>query len=112
MEDKIEDLYKSVNEVIVGYLFHQKRENIEQVTKLMPQIQEFVLWFLEWNRFGVEEELYQGMQKYLYQVLEDILTAIDQRDRVLLNDAVAYGLIEYLKLFVKTGQEEKEDDNL
>lgn len=112
MKEKIENLYKSVVDISAGYLIYQKRNNIELIKKIIPQIQEFVMWFLEGNKFGIEEELYVGMQNNLLQILEDILAAIEQGDRVLLHDAIAYGLMEYLELFIESEQEEKEDDNI
>lgn len=112
MEEKIKTLYQAVVEISAGYLIYQKRNNIELVKKIIPQIQEFVLWFLEGNKFGIEEELYLGMQNDLLRILEDIIVAIEQGDRVLLHDAIAYGLMEYLELFIESEQEEKEDDNI
>ncbi len=112
MYGKIESLYQSVCQISTGYLLEQKRNNIDLVKEIIPQIQEFVLWFLEENRFGIEEELYCEMQNYLLRVLEDITCAIAQGDRVLLHDAVNYGLMEYLKMFINAGQEEEEDADL
>lgn len=100
MYDKITDLYQAAYQISFEYLKEQKRNTIELVKKIIPQIQEFVLWFLEENRFGIEEELYQGMQRYLLQMLEDITNAIEQGDRVLVHDALAYGLMEYLEMFM------------
>lgn len=101
MSEKIQDLFTQINQIAVEYLFYQKRTNIEAIEKIIPQIQEFVLWFLEGNRFGLEEELYQGMQVQLLGILNDISQGIEQGDKVLLHDAVAYGLLEYLKLFIE-----------
>lgn len=101
MSEKIQDLFTQINQIAVEYLFYQKRTNIEAIEKIIPQIQEFVLWFLEGNRFGLEEELYQGMQVQLLGILNDILQGIEQGDKVLLHDAMAYGLLEYLKLFIE-----------
>lgn len=112
MYDKIENLYQSMYQISFGYLIEQKRNNIELTRKIIPQIQEFVLWFLEENRFGIEEELYREMQSYLLQVLEDITNAITQEDRVLLHDAINYGMMEYVKMFKDSGQEGMEDDNI
>ncbi len=112
MEEKIEKLFRALNIIAMNYLFEQKHNNIDDIKELVPQIQEFVLWFLEKNKFGIEEELYSQMQAYLLQVLEDILSALKQGDQVLLHDAVTYGLMDYLELFVELGQEEKENDNL
>lgn len=114
MEEKIVELYRAVVKISADYMIYQKRNNVEEVKKLLPQIQEFVVWFMEENRLGIEEEFYQGMLNNLLQILNDILEAIQQGDRVLLHDAIAYGLIEYLELFPgtlpKQGQEEKEKD--
>ena len=71
-----------------------------------------VLWFLEGNRFGIEEELYQNMSSNLLEVLKDILEALEQEDMVLLHDAAANGLLEYLQLFVNTEQEDGANDNI
>ena len=112
MEEKIEELYKEIVDISAGYLIYQKRENVTLIKKIIPQIQEFVLWFLEGNRFGIEEELYLGMCQQLMDILQDILNAIRQEDVVLLHDAAANGLLEYLKLFAEPVQEAEEDEYL
>ena len=45
MDDKIKSLFQSVYQMSFRYLIEQKRDIV------IPQIQEFVLWFLEGNRF-------------------------------------------------------------
>lgn len=105
MEDKIRDLYKELRNMIAGYLIYQNRNNCEKIKKVMPQIQEFVLWFIEENKFGIEEELYNGLKENLLYILSDVLDAINQGDIVLLNDAVAYGFMDYLELFVDLEEE-------
>lgn len=106
MEEKIQNLYHVLTDIAAEYLIYQKRDNVELVKKVILQIQEFVLWFLEKNRFGIEQQLYQAMSENLIEILKDILTALEQNDTVLLNDAIAYGLMEYLKLFVRLEGEE------
>ncbi len=112
MEEKIQKLYEQIREIAAFYLIYQLRDNIERTSKIIPEIQEFVLWFLEENRCGVKKELYQGMCNNLLIILKDILFAMENRDVVLLHDSMAGGLMEYLQLFVKGAQEEKSDENL
>lgn len=112
MEGKIEKLYRELRDISAFYSLYQMRNNVEAVKKLIPEIQEFVLWFLEGNQFGIEEELYQGMSNNLVRILEDILTALQQEDMVLMYDATACGLVEYLQLFVDEGEEEQSNDSL
>ena len=68
---------------------------------MIPQIQEFVLWFMEKNQFGLEQHVFDNMCKELLDILQDILTALEQDDKVLMHDAVAYGLCNYLKYFIE-----------
>lgn len=112
MEKKIQDLFEELRMITAAYMIYQEREKLEKIKNIIPQIQDFVMWFLEGNRFGIEDDLYQGLSKNLLVILEDILTALEQEDKVLLNDAVAYGLMEYLEMFIEIEQEDKADDNL
>ncbi len=112
MEERIQNLYQKLRDISALYLIYRMQSNVEQVKKIIPEIQEFVLWFLDGNRFGIEEGLYQGMCQNIIVILDDILQAMKQEDIVLLHDAVAYGLMEYLQLFVEEEQEEGTDDSL
>ena len=112
MEEKIVVLYRKLRDISAGYLIYQRHDNIELVKKIIPQIQEFVLWFLEKNIFGIDEETYQAMCQKLLGILSDMLTAIEQGDRVLLHDAVTYGLEEYLELFIAEDEEEEYNDTV
>jgi hypothetical protein len=114
MEEKIRALHKSLCDMTVNYLYRQSRKNIEEIKSRISDIQEFVLWFLEGNRLGVDADLYQKMSINLTQILQDIVTAMEKGDHVLLNDAVAYGLLDYLELFMPEimSEEGASDDNL
>lgn len=112
MQEKLQDLYEKLRDIAVLYMIYKVRNNVEQLREIIPEIQDFVLWFLEGNRFGIEEELYQGMCQNLVGILDDVLQAMENGDMVLLHDALTYGLMEYLQLFVDIEQEEESDDNL
>uniref|UniRef100_UPI00272C9404 hypothetical protein n=1 Tax=Lactobacillus taiwanensis TaxID=508451 RepID=UPI00272C9404 len=81
MYDNIKKLEQQIDNIAVGYLFRQERKNIELVKKIVPQIQEFVFWFLNGNRYGIEEKLYKDLSNNLIYILEDILEALEQGDR-------------------------------
>ena len=112
MEESIQVLFHKLRDTGISFLIYQERDIVEQVKKIIPEIQEFVLWFLEGNRCGIEEELYQDMSSNLLFILEDILEALKQNDTVLLYDATANGLLDYLQLFVNLEQEEEADGDL
>lgn len=105
MEETIQYLFEELRNITASYLIYHEKTTLEQIKKVIPQIQEYVLWFLEKNRLRLEQELYQGMCQNLLYILEDIRNAMEQEDEVLLHDAVAYGLMEYLELFLDKQQE-------
>ncbi len=110
MEEKIRELYSKIREMGASFVIYHKRSSVEQIKEIMPDIQEFVLWFLEGNRFGIEEQFYKDMSNNILVILEDIFEALKQGDIVLLHDATVNGLLEYLQLFME--QEEKSYDNI
>lgn len=100
MEKIIRELYESMYSMTIGYLYYQSRKNLNEIEKIVPDMKEFVLWFLEENRFEVDHNYYQNMCNNLIQILQDITVAMEQEDHVLLHDAVAYGFIDYLEIFI------------
>lgn len=110
MEKKLQELYSKLVKISADYLIYQERNNIDKIKENIPEIQEFVVWFLESNKFAIEEGMYKEMCQSLVCILNDILSAFQQGDRVLAQDAMAYGLLEYLELFV--GREQVENDTV
>lgn len=104
MGEKIEFLKSKLGFIGMVYLQSQRVGNIEAVMEYMPQISEFVNWFLGGNIFGIEDNLYQALCDNLLDVVNDIMQANENNDRVLMHDAVQYGLIEYLNMFENSGE--------
>ena len=100
MLEKIRNLYQEVNRIAVEYMVFQKRNNISEIEKIMPQIQEFILWFLGGNIFDIEDEFYEELSQNLLGILSDMSLAMQQNDRVLMHDAVNYGLVLFLEMFL------------
>ena len=100
MEEKIIQLYENIN--YIGYCCVQGKKNdyVERVKTLLPDIQEFVTWFLDKNQFGIEDALYQALKSNMIDILKECMEGFEQEDRVLLLDALEYGVSEYLKMFL------------
>ena len=112
MEEKINGLYQSLRVISDNFLNYEKRNDMLPVQECMSQMQEFVIWFLEVNRFEVEDQVYEQLKRKLLSILTDILDAIERKDCVLLHDAVAFGFMAFLELFTGEQSEEKIDDDL
>ena len=110
MQKKIQKLYEDIN--FIGY-YASKNNDIHYIDKakeLFPQIQKFSDWFLKENIFGIDEDFYQKMKINLVNILKDCMTAIEQNDRVLMLDALEYGISEYLQLFLPEDGLKEEDE--
>lgn len=104
MEQQIKELDCKLDQIYVEYMVFQK-DNIKRIKELIPEINQFAAWFLSGNQFGIEEELYQDMVCDLSDILKDTMYALENGDKVLLHDALAYGLSEYLRIFLPEKEE-------
>ena len=86
-------------------MIYQDRNIVSEILRKIPQIQEFILWFVEKNRLPVNETDFLDMRKAIFDIMKDIVDAIEIGDIVLLNDAVAYGLMDYMGLFIEVKEE-------
>ncbi len=104
MEQQIKELESKLNLIYVEYMAFQK-DNIKRIKELIPEINQFAAWFLSGNQFEIEEKLYQDMVCDLSDILKDTMDALENGDKVLLHDALAYGLSEYLRMFLPEKEE-------
>ncbi len=108
MEEMIGKLYHELEEIEGDFLDYQKRQNLIPVQQRFDRIQAFAVWFMEENRLDVEDAVWKRMSRQLLEILQDMIQAIEQGDYVLMHDAVTYGLMEYLALFLPVSAEEME----
>lgn len=100
MEEKIKQLHDIIFFIGFDCTYYKKGDYIDRTKQLIPDIQEFVQWFLTGNQFGIDDEEYFLLQKNLLEILKDIVTAVEQGDRVLMMDALEFGIGEYMKMFL------------
>lgn len=100
MEEKWLKLYKKLEKIEENFLDIEKRNDLVPIQECMLEIQNFAVWFLEKNQ--LEEE----KKRELLCILQDIITAIEQQDYVLMHDAITYGIMKYLHWFIKKPVEE------
>ena len=101
----IEELYKKIYATCVQFAVYRQKNTIENVQLFLPLLNEFVTVFLGGNEFGLDEEDYLLLKQLLMDILNDIMMGLEQRDRVLLEDAIEYGLKEFVELFFQDESE-------
>ncbi|MDD6168818.1 MAG: hypothetical protein PUB46_01900 [Lachnospiraceae bacterium] len=100
MEEKIISLYEGINYTGYCCVYGKKNDYVTRIKSFVSDIREFVAWFMDENKFGIEDDLYMALVNNLIDILKDCNRALEQNDRVLLLDALEYGLVEYLKMFL------------
>lgn len=99
-KEQIKKLYETIN--FLGF-YCTKNGNvkyIDMVKKILPEIQLFVEFFLNENNFENDNSIYDELKLNLIDILKDCISAVKENDRVLLLDALEYGLSEYLIMFL------------
>ncbi|TGY97650.1 hypothetical protein E5329_03310 [Petralouisia muris] len=96
MEEKIQNLYESINFLGFNATYHRNNNYVENSKKLLEQIQEFVQWFIEEKHFGFEQDIYDNLN----DILKDCETALKEHDNVLMMDALEQGIAGYLEMFL------------
>ncbi|MDE7313456.1 MAG: hypothetical protein K2N87_17855 [Eubacterium sp.] len=96
MEEKIQGLYESINFLGFNATYHRNNNYVENSKGLMPQVQEFVAWFLKEYGHVFEESVYEN----LADILKDCEMALIHYDNVLMMDALEQGISGYLEMFL------------
>lgn len=52
------------------------------------------------NHLENNETEWKMLSEKLIEILQDIVQAIEQQDYVLMHDAITYGMMEYLRIFL------------
>ena len=96
---KLEELYKKVFVACVQFAVYQKKQVQKDIEKILPDLKKFTNDFFVKNKYGIQEEDYIFLQKFLLNILQDFMEGMENRDRVLLEDTLEYGLKPFLELF-------------
>ncbi len=96
MQQKWVFLYSTLEKIQENFLDYENRKELLPIREHLKMIQEFTLWFIQENPLKLEESLFVQKKDELLDILQDIVTAIEENDYVLMNDAITYGIMEYL----------------
>lgn len=106
MEEMILELYHELEKIEEDFLDYQKRKDLLPLQKCLSRIQEFAVWFMEENRLEEDTMVWKQLNGRLLGILQDIVQAIEEQDYVLMHDAITYGLMDYLEIFLPVFAEE------
>ncbi len=110
MDQKIRELYKKINYIGYYVTYHQNTQYMKMAKSLIPEINDFINWFLEKNKFGISKKEYDLLCRNLIEIVKDITEALKQEDRVLMMDALEQGISEYIKMILFPKSEEQVKD--
>lgn len=100
MEEKALQLRTVVDTACGGYYLFKDEDVLTKAKAAAGQIRDYCSFFLKGNVFGIPEEEYQNLYRFVLQVLEDFVEAVEQEDTVLMLDTLDYGLRELLEIYL------------
>lgn len=111
MEEKWKNLYQILEKIEEDFLDYEKRKDLMPIREHLIKMQEFTVWFLQENHLGLDKVSYEQKKEELLTILRDIISAIEEEDYVLMHDAISYGFMKYLKLFLPEAAEVTDEND-
>ena len=99
MEEMSKEIRTIIDTICGGFYIYKDEEVIGKARKAAGKIQEDCKYFLQGNIFGMEEEGYRELYRYVVHVLGDFVEAAEQEDTVLMLDTLDYGLREIIDIY-------------
>ncbi len=97
----LEQLYIEVCRLCAEFAVY-KKSVLENTRDLFPQIQAVSEEILGTQDLGLDREEDQLVRQLLIHILEDLVHAMTNRDEILLEDTLEYGLLEFLEMFISS----------
>jgi len=100
MLEFVTDLNDRISLECEKYVVMNRADLVDDVKEILPDVQKFVMWFLETKDIGVNEEEKQIMDNNVLLMMKDINEALEYSDSVLMYDVLECGVAQYLRLFL------------
>lgn len=100
-------IYKQVFFACFRTSVYKKHDMGDRLKAWMPSLSEITEKVIQNNCYGLESQTYEDICVWWNSILSDILEGMTQRDTVLLEDAVEFGLKEFLECFLSEEELQK-----
>lgn len=99
MEEVILRLRNKIEEICGIYCDLNKTDITGQIKFFLEDINKFSTWFIGAQDLGIPPEEKEAYNQDMLDILNDIMSAFENRDSALMYDAVYCGLMDYLNMF-------------
>ena len=96
----IKQIYTKVLRSCVGFSVHGNKKVEEETKELLSALNEFYEQFLKDNIFEINKTDYEKLQLLFINIVRDLSQGLKNKDVVLLEDAMEYGLLPFLEIFM------------
>ena len=95
----MEELYKDVFRSCVSFAVYEENSIIKDLLNYWDNLKSFIDFFCKKNELSIDEEDYNNLKKVLLEITNDIVNGINNKDIILLEDTVEFGLLPFLEMF-------------
>lgn len=96
----IKQVYTKVLKACVGFSVYGTKKVEAETKELLPLLNEFYEQFLRENLFEIDKTDYEKLQLLFINIIRDLSQGLKNKDVVLLEDAMEYGLLPFLEIFM------------
>ena len=96
----IQELYIKVFNICVQFAVFKNNNIQKEIEGIIPLIDSFSHNLLSGNTYGIRDEDYQLLCNLAIDILKDLSIGMENRDIVLLEDTLEYGLKDFLEIFM------------
>lgn len=96
----IKQVYTKVLRACVGFSVYETKKVEAETKELLPVLNEFYEHFLKENIFEIDQTDYEILQLLFINIIRDLSQGLKNKDIVLLEDAMEYGLLPFLEIFM------------
>ena len=93
-------LYKRVWNACVGFSVYGKKNVEEKSMEMLPELSEFYEEILKENTLQLEKTDFDIIRKLFITIIKDFFQGLKNKDIILLEDTMEYGLLPFLELFI------------
>ena len=93
-------LYKRVWNACVGFSVYGKKNAEEKSMEMLPELSEFYEEILKENTLQLEKTDFDIIRKLFITIIKDFFQGLKNKDIILLEDTMEYGLLPFLELFI------------
>lgn len=103
----MKQLFDKIENCCTYEIKQRNHQLIKSVKGILPEIMEFTNIILDESNFDLDTETYQIIRAQYVDIVEDLMSGIENQDEVLVMDSLYTGMLDFMRMFLDDSNEER-----